>query len=72
MVRTKGTFLCFGLVPKFIEFQDALKVIVNCFIYRTGLFSVVVSSKLPYGALVCHQMGNQSLRANFQELIKQM
>ena len=44
MVRTEGTFLCFALVPKFIEFQDALKVIVNCFIYRNGLFTVVVSA----------------------------
>lgn len=54
------------------SFEDALEVIVNCFIYRNGLCSVVVSSELPYGLLICHQMGNQSLETNFHELIKQL
>ena len=43
-----------------MAFQDALKVIVNYCIYRDGLLSVILSSKLPYGVLVCHQMDSQA------------
>ena len=71
VVRTEGTQSCVSdWLPN--SSIDALKVIVNCSIYGNGLCSVLMSSKLPYDTLICHQMGNESLGANFQELIKQM